>query len=805
MSGFEPIALVRTVATPKNRRLLKYLLVGIIGVAINQSVLYVSTGIIGISYLIGGFLGQLVSLTSNYAINDAWTWQKFGATGFRAWMYRGVKYGGTRAVGVLIHLISLGALVELLQIHYLIANLIAIGLGVAWGFGASDKLVWQTGETSPLERRLRSVLTSTLESIDHGTRQVLLLSTVVFVLLSTYTILLYHSFWMTGGDFGSYVHAFETTRLGTDFLHTGRYRVGNLTSSYWGEHFSVTLLFVYPIYWLFPYQETLLVVKSLFLSLSIPVLWFIAREHTSSRLAKLVVLAYVFNPFLYSAWLFDFQEQIFLPALIMGAYYFYLKRYYALFLGAIVAVLLTNEFMVFLIGGSAIGLGIAAYRSENRSLRREWAIFAMLLLMVIGTHQLAGYVISQFNQFSGIPVRSIAEPFRPYIDSHRVGAGELIHVLLSNPAVAWDSLSHNLLMKAIFLVMFLVPVAFLSLWDDIAVMSLVPFIGFAWVFSSSSQYYMFGAHYPLYLLPFLFIGLVRVIGSLSLTDEAYRTLKRIFVTIIVVNAFVGIAAGIEHQAIPSQSEHAETVTEALETIPRDASLVTQNDIYPHVADRPNAVFIASEHIYLKYKSTHGVDQPEYILFDTETDSRPEQWSRPVQNAYAGELTEDYGLIRYQDGIWIFKKGYSGAPRGITDEYHPPREAYDTTELIRGSGVISGNTIESSHGNEQDVIWFGPYASLPPATYNVTFEVNTETEPGDAAARLEVVDDVDSEPLNYKRISQTDGWEQVTLTVSLANYSNSLEFRGIRLSNDSTISVRRVTVTPVPEESLRSTP
>lgn len=796
MSESVPTAWVKTVDTPKNRRLLKYLLVGVIGVVINQSVLFITTGIIGISYLIGGFLGQIVSLASNYTINDAWTWQKFGSTGFRAWMYRGVKYGGTRAVGVLIHLVSLGALVELFQIHYLIANLIAIGIGVAWGFSASDKLVWQTGDSSTFGRRLRSFLTSTLDRIDHGTRQVLLLSTVIFVLLSAYTILLYHSFWMTGGDFGSYVHAFETTRQGTDFLHTGRYRVGNLSSSYWGEHFSVTLLLVYPIYWAFPYQETLLVVKSLFLSLSIPVLWFIAREHMSSRLAKLIVLAYAFNPFLYSAWLFDFQEQIFLPALIMGAYYFYLKRHYGRFLGAIVAVLLTNEFMVFLIGGSAIGLGVAAFRSENRSLREEWAIFAILLLMVIGTHQLAGFVISQFNQFSGIPVRSIAEPFRPYIDSHRVGAGELIHVLISNPAVAWESFSHNLLMKAIFLVMFLVPVAFLSVWDDIAVMSLVPFIGFAWMFSSSSQYYMFGAHYPLYLLPFLFIGLVRVIGSLSLTDESYRTLKRIFVTILVVNAFVGVAAGIEHQAIPSQSDHGDTVKDALETIPEDASLVTQNDIYPHVADRPNAFFIASEHIYLQYKSIHGVDQPEYILFDTETDSRPAQWSRPVQNAYEGQLTEDYGLVRYQDGIWIFKKDYSGAPQGINGEYRPPRKEYDETELTRGSGTLSGNKIESSQGSRQDVIWFGPYASLPPATYNITFEVKTQTEHGNAAARLEVVDDVDSGTLEHKRISQTNGWEQVTLTVNLANYSDSLEFRGIRLSNNSTISVRKVTVTPV---------
>lgn len=130
----------------QNRRFVQYLLVGVAGIGVNQGTLFLATGVVGLPYLLGGFLGQVVSLSINYGINDAWTWGEYGSPGVRSWAWRGIKYGGTRVVGIALHLLTLTALVELLRVHYLLANLVAIGVGVVWGFGASDGLVWRVGD-----------------------------------------------------------------------------------------------------------------------------------------------------------------------------------------------------------------------------------------------------------------------------------------------------------------------------------------------------------------------------------------------------------------------------------------------------------------------------------------------------------------------------------------------------------------------------------------------------------------------------------------------------------------------------------
>ncbi|WP_340098280.1 GtrA family protein [Salinibaculum salinum] len=796
MSRFSLTDSTWSLDTAKNRRFIKYLLVGAAGVGINQGILYLATGIIGLAYLIGAFLGQAVSLTVNYALNDAWTWNEYGSSGWKAWVWRGLKYGGTRVVGIVIHLITLIALVELFQIHYLIANLFAIGAGIAWGFGASDVLVWKTDHSYTLTTHLRDRWSIVDETVSRDTQHILALALVLFIGLTVYMILLYRSFWMTGGDFGSYVHAFETTREGISFMHTGRYRIGNLTSAYWGEHFTVTLFAVYPIYWLFPAQETLFIIKSASLALSIPILWIVAREHLSVRLAKFTVLAYALNPFLYSAWLFDFQEQIFLPTLILGAYYLYLKQRHKLFLLAIAAILLTNEFLVFIIGGSIFGFIAATSRSSTRSLRDEWYIFVAMAAMVVGTHLLSGYVISQYNQFTGIPVTAIAEPFRPFIETQRVSTGELVSLMLSHPLLIWESITMDMMQKSIFLVMFFVPVAFMSLFDELTITSIAPFIGFAWLFSGSEVYYMFGAHYPLYLLPFLYIGAVRVIGRLSFTTESRTLMKRIFIAILVLNVIAGLSTGIERQAVPQENDHTDTVNAAIESIPEDASLVTQNEIYPHVADRPTALFIGSSKKYQKYTTLYDVKKPEYIMFDTKINIRPENWAKEVQQAYQDQLGDEYGLYRYQDGIWIFKKGYEGKPQGITHKYRLPHKSYSATELSVGSGVLYDNKIESTHGRENEIIWFGPYESLPPGTYNVTYRVNVDSQSEDSGLRLEAVKDPNLDPLAKTNISHTDGWESITFTLTLENYTSNLEFRGMRKGNSGTIAVRNVTVEPI---------
>lgn len=145
MSVLDPIR-ERSLFHPQNKRLVKYLLVGLVGVGINQGVFLLTVGVV--PYLVAGLLGSAVSIFANYVMNDGWTWRENGAAGVGQWLWRAFKYGATRVVGVGIGLVSLYVFVDIIGIERSLSNILRIGVGVLWGFGASEKWVWSAEDSS---------------------------------------------------------------------------------------------------------------------------------------------------------------------------------------------------------------------------------------------------------------------------------------------------------------------------------------------------------------------------------------------------------------------------------------------------------------------------------------------------------------------------------------------------------------------------------------------------------------------------------------------------------------------------------
>lgn len=815
----------------RGKRFLQYLTVGLVGLGINEGGLFLVTGVFGLSYVVGGAVGRVASISANYVLNDAWTWRGRGGEGVRRWGWRGVKYVGTRVVGMGIGLTALVVLVEVGGLHYLVANVLAIGVGVLWGFGASELWVWPTRsgrQSSP--GRLSTAVRTRLPTTERATWAVLALSAAMFVAFTAYTTLLYEAFWLTGADFGSYVHMFASTLDGQGFLDQGKYRLSHPSGSYWGAHFSATLLVFLPVFALAPSPITLLVLKSLLLAGSVPALWLVARTHIESdRIAGLLVASYALNPFLWSAWIFDFQEQALLPVLVFGAFYAYATDRYRLFVGLFALVLLTNEFMVLIMGGALLGLFVAAYRAgrvqaglgggddasiglagtyrATRSRGRvpgELRVFAVAGLLLVAVKLLAGLVIARFSQFTGIPASSIALPIRELFVGHRVGMGELLLTVLGNPAVIVDAATIDPAQKVLYFVAFLAPVLFLALYDEIAVGALLPFLGFAWFLSGRPIYYQFGAHYPLYLLPFVYIGAARVIGRYSVPSSLpgggrfRRLLTRLFVLILVLNVVGGVSLGVERQAVPATDDHTQTLSAAIESIPEDASLVTQNNIYPHVATRPHATYVTRPGMFDRYQDAYGTVSPEYVLYDRQLNSRSVDWSHAVRVAFGDRLSEEYGLYRYEDGIYVYKRGYDGLPHGITAEYAVDRR-YEAGDLRVADGRLEDGRIRATRSPATTArnIWFGPYATLPPGTYTATVRVNVSRANASAESEpvvlLNVATEHNARVIARESVASTDGYEDVTLSFTLDRPTSGVEFRGAWADAAGTVSLESVSV------------
>jgi uncharacterized membrane protein len=663
--------------------------------------------------------------------------------------------------------------------------------------------------------RLIGRFTSVVPDRGDPTWYVLALSGALFVGFSVYMSMLYQQFVLGGADFGSYVHMFATTLAGDGWLQQGKYIASHPGGSYWGGHFTLTLLAFYPFYALVPSPYTLIVAKAFVLATSVPLLWVLARDRLDSdRLAGWVTASYALNPFLWSAWLFHFQEQVLLPVLLFSTYLAYSRGRRLAFLGLFALVLLTNEFVIIIAIGFIGGLGVAAYRDGR--LRAEGPVLVGAMVLVGLIRVLASRVVGAFSAFSGIPPASIAPPFEPYIEGVRASIGELLAISLAHPDVLFEAVTLDMFEKFAFFTILLVPVLFLALTDEVTLGALVPFLGFAWVFAGRGVYYTFGAHYPLYLLPFIYIGTVRVLGRLegwkgvsefteagsaSLSSLHPGTLQaavrsgagRAFLVVLVlcvIGSATVVAGQSDEDVVQTDDEHDELRKAAFDSIPESASLLTQNDLYPHVATRPNATFIPVESTFGYYERTYGTPRPEYVLFDTKT-----WWATPVANTYAGQVGSGYGLRAYEDGIWILERGYNGPPQGITGEYTLETRQYDASSFVMNDAQVVAGSVVASGGQAGTYLWYGPNALFPPGTYEATFAVNTTGVGSEPIAGVDVAGGPTHQVFANETIPARDGEQNVTVRFTFDQPVTDVEFRGYRAGGNGTIALDSVTVRP----------
>ena len=122
-----------------SQRIVKFGLVGATGVLVNSAVLYAGHTLLGLPLLLASAIAVEVAVVNNFTLNNLWT---FGQRSFkfgRLVQFNLVSLGGMAiTTGVLVGLVNLYA------IHYLIANLIAIGLATTWNYVLNSLWTWRS-------------------------------------------------------------------------------------------------------------------------------------------------------------------------------------------------------------------------------------------------------------------------------------------------------------------------------------------------------------------------------------------------------------------------------------------------------------------------------------------------------------------------------------------------------------------------------------------------------------------------------------------------------------------------------------
>jgi len=118
-------------------------LVGLLGLAVNQLVLWLLVSTLGINYLLAAVVGSQASTAASFAINEAWVFRRQTVRrDLRSVFRRLLVFDALNVVSLLLRLPVLYVLTSVAHINYLLSNLAAVALFLLVRFLVADGWIW---------------------------------------------------------------------------------------------------------------------------------------------------------------------------------------------------------------------------------------------------------------------------------------------------------------------------------------------------------------------------------------------------------------------------------------------------------------------------------------------------------------------------------------------------------------------------------------------------------------------------------------------------------------------------------------
>lgn len=132
----------REQAAAHGRRFVRFGLVGLTGVIVNFVVLTALAEAAGLHYLIATALATEAAILTNFTLNDRWTFRDVQVHSH--WIQRAWKYNLFALGGLMISVVVMAVLTSLFSLHYLFANVFAIGAAMFWNYATNARWTWST-------------------------------------------------------------------------------------------------------------------------------------------------------------------------------------------------------------------------------------------------------------------------------------------------------------------------------------------------------------------------------------------------------------------------------------------------------------------------------------------------------------------------------------------------------------------------------------------------------------------------------------------------------------------------------------
>ncbi len=134
------VAPIRLILSTHGRRFVRFGLVGGVGAVLNTALLYLLVHFGRWSYVPAAAVATETAILSNFVLNDRWTFHD--ARGRSPWPRRVARYNVVALGGLVVSLVALALLTATLHLHYLVANLMAIGVATLWNYTVNARFTW---------------------------------------------------------------------------------------------------------------------------------------------------------------------------------------------------------------------------------------------------------------------------------------------------------------------------------------------------------------------------------------------------------------------------------------------------------------------------------------------------------------------------------------------------------------------------------------------------------------------------------------------------------------------------------------
>jgi len=126
-------------------RMLRFGIVGVSGVVVNQGLLMLLHGSFGLPLLISSVIAIEMSILSNFTLNSRWTWKIDLGGSLRSWARKAVQYHAATILSAFAgNVLILMGLVHLMGVDYRLANLAGIAAASGLNYVAGEFWVFRT-------------------------------------------------------------------------------------------------------------------------------------------------------------------------------------------------------------------------------------------------------------------------------------------------------------------------------------------------------------------------------------------------------------------------------------------------------------------------------------------------------------------------------------------------------------------------------------------------------------------------------------------------------------------------------------